>query len=202
MKKIASLLVILTFFTSSLHLFPGEKELLKKVKQLDQEKNYSKALELINKGLSEHVDSEKLLATKFSILKKLERWEEALNTAIKRADVAKRKSPWRCIDIVTICLKLKKLEKAYEWLNRAVDRGFLSYTELYNDEFSLLKKDKRFNQVIEKIKNNIGIGKPAKILPSIFFPGKNLSFPNKKARSSLSISGLPGAAPASKEYPT
>jgi thiol-disulfide isomerase/thioredoxin len=182
MKKIASLFVILTFLTFSLHLLPGEKELLKKVRQLYRAENYPKALELIDKGLTEHVDSEKLLAAKFSILEKLDRWEEALNTAIKRADAAKRKSPWHCIDIVTICLKLKNLEKAYEWLNRAVDRGFLSYTELDNDEFSLLKKDKRFNRVIETIKNNIGIGKPAKDFTIDLLSGEKFVLSRQKGK--------------------
>jgi peroxiredoxin len=185
MKKIVLLLLVFVFFVSFIFmapLLPGEKELLKKVEQLSQKKDYAKALEVIDNGLTGFSEPGKLLAEKFKILSKLNRREEALKTAIKRADAAKRKSPWHCIDIVSICLKLKDTEKAFKWLNKAVDRGFLSYSELYHDQFKLLHKDKRFDQLVEKIKSHIGIGKPAKDFTIELMSGEKFTLAKQKGK--------------------
>ena len=185
MKKIVLLLLVFVFFESftfTAPLLPEEKELLKKIEQLYQKKDYAKALEMIDKELNGFSEPDKLLAAKFNILSKLNRWEEALKTAIKRADAAKRKSPWHCIDIVSICLKLKDTEEAFKWLNKAVDRGFLSYSELYHDEFKLLHKDKRFDQLVEKIKSHIGIGKPAKDFTIELISGEKFTLAKQKGK--------------------
>ena len=185
MKKIVLLLLVFVFCASFIFtapLLPGEKELLEKVEQLSQNKDYAKALEVIDEGLNGFSEPDKLLAAKFNILSKLNRWEEALKTAIKRADAAERKSPWHCIDIVSICLKLKDTEKAFKWLNKAVDRGFLSYSELYHAEFKLLHKDKRFDPLVEKIKSHIGIGKPAKDFTIELLSGEKFTLANQKGK--------------------
>ncbi len=172
MKKITLLLLVLVLLAAG--LFASEPEILKKANRLNKQKQYSKALVVIDKGLNEYGQSVKLLAKKCEILVKLNKLDDALKTAIKRADVSKRKSPWHCLDIAAVCLKMKNMDKAFEWLNKAVDRGFLSYTELYDDEnFKPLTKDKRLKKIIEKIKNNIGIGKPAKDFTFELFPGKD-----------------------------
>jgi peroxiredoxin len=185
MKKIVLLLLVFVFFMSfafTSPLLPEEKELLKKIEQLYQNKDYTKALEVIDNGLNGFSEPDKLLAAKFNILSKLKRWEEALKAAIKRADAAERKSPWHCIDIVSICLKLKDTEKAFKWLNEAVDRGFLSYSELYHEDFKLLQKDKRFSQLVEKIKSHIGIGKPAKDFTIGLISGEKFTLAKQKGK--------------------
>jgi len=185
MKKLVLLLLAIVFFVSftfTAPVLPEEKELLKKVEQLCQKKDYAKALEVIDKGLNGFSEPDKLLAAKFNILSKLNRWEDALKTAIERAEAAERKSPWHCIDIVSICLKLKDTEKAFKWLNKAVDRGFLSYSELYHDEFKPLHKDKRFDQLVEKIKNYIGIDKPAKDFTIELISGEKFTLAKQKGK--------------------
>lgn len=180
MKK-RMLLLVLVFL--AIQLFPGEKDFLKKANRLNKEKEYSKALEVLDKGLAEHGDSVKLLALKCEILVNLNKLDDALRTAIKRADVSKRKSPWHCLDIVVICLKKKNMDGAFEWLNKAVDRGFLSYTELYEDKnFSLLTKDKRLDAVVKKIKDNIGIGKPAKDFTLDLLSGGKFTLSKQKGK--------------------
>ncbi len=185
MKKIVLSLLVLVLFVSfafTAPLLPGEKELLDKIEQLCQKKEYTKALEVIDKGLKGFSEPEKLLAEKFKILSELNRWEEALQTAIKRADAAERKTPWHCIDIVSICLKLKDTEMAFKWLNKAVDRGFLSYTELYNEEFKPLHQDKRFDPLVEKIKSHIGIDKPAKDFTIELISGEKFTLAKQKGK--------------------
>ncbi len=208
MKK-RILLLVLVFL--AIQLFPGEKDFLKKANRLNKEKEYSKALEVLDKGLAEHGDSIKLLALKCEILVNLNKLDDALKTAIKRADVSKRKSPWHCLDIVSICLKMKNMDGAFEWLNKAVDRGFLSYTELYEDEnFSLLTKDKRLDRIVEKIKNNVGIGKPAKDFTVNLLSGGKFTLSEQKGKVVLidfwatwcppCVKGIPHIKEFYKEY--
>jgi thiol-disulfide isomerase/thioredoxin len=108
--------------------------------------------------------------------------EEQLKAAIEKAETAKRKSPWQCLRIVSIYLKMEKAEEAFTWLNKAVEQGFLSYTELYNEDFALLKKDKRFEQIITRIKDKIGIGKPAKDFSITLISGKKFLLSGQKGK--------------------
>ena len=190
MKKITLLLLGVVVFMAvifSADPLPGEKELLEKAWQLYEQQKYREALESIDKGLAGYGETEKLLAAKFNVLLKLDRVEEALKTAIRREEVSERKTPWHCLDIVSIYLKLKSPDtgKAFEWLDKAVERGFLSYTELDNDEFALLRKDKRFNELVEKIKNNIGIDKPAKDFAIELITGEKFALAEQKGTAIL-----------------
>ncbi|MDQ1351293.1 MAG: hypothetical protein QG657_1595 [Acidobacteriota bacterium] len=161
MKRGILLILILALF--AVRIFSDEKELITKLNQFKEQKEYSKALELVDKGLSEYGDSVSLLALKCEILVNLNKLEDAFKIAVKRSEVSERKSPWHCLDIVAICLKMKDMDRAFAWLNKAVERGFLDYTELSEDEnFKPLANDKRLDKIVEKIKDNIGIGKPAK----------------------------------------
>ena len=78
--------------------------------------------------------------------------EEQLKAAIDMAENAKRKSPWHCIRIVEVYLKMEKVEEAFTWMDKAVERGFLSYQELDKEKFALLRKDKRFAGIVSRIK--------------------------------------------------
>jgi len=183
MKKsvfIISVLTLLFLFNST--AFADEKSTLDKVKKLTGEKEYSKAIKLLNNEMINQEPSVNLLGAKTRILLKLDRHEEALNTSIKSYNINPRKSPWRCMDIVSICLKLKDNEKAYKWLETAVEQGFLSYSALYEKEFEPLRKDKRFNPIIERIKSAIGIGKPAKDFSSVLISGEKFSLSGLKGK--------------------
>jgi peroxiredoxin len=172
-------------FTFTAPLLPEEKELLKKVEQLYQNKDYSKALEVIDKSLTGFSEPDKLLAVKSNILSKIKELEESLKKAIKRAEAMKPESGIRSLFytiIASICLKLNDTEQAFKWLNKAVDQGFLSYGRLYHDKFKLLHKDKRFDQLVEKIKSNIGIGKPAKDFTIELITGEKFTLAKQKGK--------------------
>ncbi len=158
-----SMAIILTvLFAASWTLFADETELLSKAEQLGQQKNYSKALVLLDSGLQRFGEKENLLAAKSQTLLALDRTREALAVAIRRVEVAERKSPWHCLAVVSICLKLHDLEGAFAWLEKAIERGFLDYSELDIEEFKALKKDSRYEPLIRTIQRRIGIGLPAK----------------------------------------
>lgn len=108
--------------------------------------------------------------------------EEQLKAAVEMANTAKRKSPWHCIRIVDIYLKMKKVEEAFTWMDKAVERGFLSYRELDNEKFALLRKDKRFAGIISRIKDNIGIGKPAKEFSIPLLSGEKFTLSGQRGK--------------------
>lgn len=170
MKK--RILFLLVSVVLVIRLFPGEKDCIKEVSLLNGQKEYVKALEVVDRGISEYGESEKLLALKCEVLVNLNKLEDAFKTAVRRVEVSERKSPWHCLDIVSLCLKMKNMDGAFEWLEKAVERGFLSYTGLYEDEnFKLLATDARLEGIVKRIKDNIGIGKPAKDFTVDLFSG-------------------------------
>jgi len=181
-KKLSVILVLTLLFLLNSSAFAIEKNTLDKVKKLTGEKEYSKAIKLLNNEMIKHEPSVKLLGAKTRILLKLNRYEEALNTSIKSYSINPRKSPWRCMDIVSICLKLKNNEKAFKWLDTAVKQGFLSYSALYEKEYKPLGKDKRFKPIIKRIKSAIGIGKPAKDFATELISDEKFSLSGMKGK--------------------
>lgn len=164
MKKTA-LALTLFFVLSSfcLTLFPGERDIIKQTNKLVKEKKLAEALLTLEKGLKKFPESEKMWANKAAVLTELNRLEEAASSAEKRVEVARRKSPWHCIAVASIYMKMNKKDEVFLWLGKAVDRGWLNYDALYDEkEFETLKNDKRLETLVTKIKANIGIGKPVK----------------------------------------
>ena len=164
MRKTTLILTVLFIAIAfNTYLFPGERDIIKQANDLVKQKELAKALETLDKGLKEFPESERLWAAKAEVLVHLNRLEEAANAAGKRVEIARRKSPWHCITVASIYMKMKKTDAVFQWLEKAVDRGWLNYAALYDEEeFKPLKNDKRMDALIEKIKANIGIGKPAK----------------------------------------
>ena len=143
-------------------LFAGEDNFLLQYKKADKAGDHAKALEILDKAFQELVVSDSLYKLKSRTLVKMKRYPEALQAAIKLAEIATRKSPWHCIDIIDIALKMNDKDKAFFWLDKAIERGLLSYTALEEEQYKPLHNDKRYTADINRIKDNIGIGKPAK----------------------------------------
>jgi len=211
MRKIVVL--ILFVFFCCFNLISGEKELVQEINQLYNQKNFSKALELIEKGLKDHQDSSKIQRLKFYVLIELKRYDEALavvektttnpaqllgaklyiyklqgkyqealKLALEKEKISKRKSPWDCFELIEIYLKLNDKEKALDWLDEAVNRGFNSYMYLYEKDFVMIQNEDRFKKAITKIKDNIGIDKTAKNFTVGLLSGKNFTLAEQKGK--------------------
>jgi len=152
------------------------------IDKLSRQKKYSKALELVNKEIQKDDKSQKLLRTKSTLLLKLNRYEEALQASTKAYNLSDRKSPWKCMDILSIYLKIGNNEAAFKWLNTAVERGLMSYGVLYDKEYEPLRKDKRFNSIIKRIKDSIGIGSMAKDFSVTLISGERISLSKLKGK--------------------
>ena len=176
MAKTKQLVGMVLLLAASM-LMADETELLGKAAQFSQKKEYAAALELLDGGLREYGETEALLAAKFQVLLELGRPGEALPVAILRVEKAARKSPWHCIAVMEICLKLNDLDGAFAWLQRAADRGLLDYTEFAGEEYAALRQDPRYPPIIGAIQERIGIGRPARISSYRCSRGKRCACP-------------------------
>jgi peroxiredoxin len=125
-------------------------------------KRYDEALAFIDGEIKKSGESEELLAAKYSLLFMQGNLVEALKVAKKKDKITKSKSPWDCMNIMRVYLRMGSKNEALDWLQEAVTRGFISYRLLEDKKYALLERDKRFYQIIENIKVSIGLGYPAK----------------------------------------
>ena len=163
-------------------LFPSEDNFLLQYKRADKAGDHAKALEILDKMFKELTPSEGLYKLKSRTLVKMQRYPEALEAAVKRTELAVRKSPWHCIDIIDIAIKMNDIDTAFQWLDKAIERGFLSYTALDEEQYKPLHKDKRYAAAIQRIKDNIGIGKPAQDFTVTLMDGTSFTLSKQKGK--------------------
>jgi peroxiredoxin len=177
-----SLTAILAVLFASAALLADEAELLGRAEQLSRQKKHAAALELLDSGLQQYGETENLLAAKFQVLLELGRPEDALPVAIRRTEKAERKSPWHCIAVMEIFLKLRNPDGAFTWLDRAVERGFLDYSELAGKEYVALRKDPRYPPIVRTIQERIGIGRPAMEFAVELLSGEKFDLAKQKGK--------------------
>jgi peroxiredoxin len=211
MKKIIVLIFVIIILTFG--LFSGQEEIIKEVRQLYNQKNFTEALKVIEKGLVEIKDSSQLIKWKFYTLMELKRYddalvhveknitdpadlagakfyifkqqgkyEKALEMALEKEKSAKRKSPWSCFDLIELYIKLNNKEKAMDWLDEAVKRGFISFMFLYEKDFALIQNEDRFKKAVDTMKARIGIDQAAKDFSVKMLNGDTFTLSEKKGQ--------------------
>ena len=181
MKQMIGIVLAVLAISSSM-LFSDETDWLRRAEELTRQKKHDAALELLDNGIRQFGETEGLLAAKFQALLELGRPREALPVAIRRVEKAERKSPWHCIAVMEICLKLPDMDGAFAWLNRAVERGFLDYSELGGKEYAALRKDPRYPPIVSAIQAHIGIGSQAKDFSIALFSGEKFTLAGQKGK--------------------
>jgi peroxiredoxin len=87
-----------------------------------------------------------------------------------------RRTMSSAIDIAWRYCEIGDVENAYKWAKTSADRNFQNYNyySMY-DNYKLLQGHPKFNDLIEQIKLNAGIGKPAIQFSTIDVTGKEIS---------------------------
>jgi len=175
--------ILCSFIILLAGMLPGdEAETLGKAEQLSRAKKHAAALELLDSGIRQFGETEGLLAAKFQALLDLGRPRDALPLAVRRVEKAGRKSPWHCVAVMDICLKLGDLDGAFAWLRRAVDRGLLDYSEFAGGEYAALRRDPRWPPLVRAMQERIGIGLPARDFTVSLLSGEKFALAGQKGK--------------------
>jgi thiol-disulfide isomerase/thioredoxin len=211
MKK--TIVMVLLVSILMIGLMADEKELMQEIGKYYDQKNFTKALELIDKGLEQYKENQRLLRWKFYALLELKKYDEALthieanikdqnellgakfyvlkmqgkyaealDVALEKEKISTKKSPWSCFDLIELYIKLNNKEKALDWLDEAINRGFISYMFLYEDEFALIRDNARFQKAVAQIQEKIGINKAAKDFSVKLLSDETFSLGQKKGK--------------------
>lgn len=127
-------------------------------------------------------ETQNTLGQKFQALLMLEKYNEALETALKKEKASLRKTPWDCLDIASIYIILENKGKTFEWLDEAVNRGFITYQSLYGEQFKAIQSEEKFKKIVARIKDKIGIGKPAQDFTTDLLSGSTFTLSAQKGK--------------------
>lgn len=138
-------------------------------------KRYDTALAFIDDAIKQNGEQEEFISARYNIFMLQGNLLEALKAAKHKEKIAKKKSPWDCMNIMDVYLRMRSKEEALDWLQEAVNRGFISYRLLAGKKYALLKNEKRLYDIIEMIKVSIGLGNRARNFQATLVSGKSIN---------------------------
>ena len=113
---------------------------------------------------------------RYETLLKLGDFNEAKNQLLEEIGKEKVTSIKNAMQLGSLYMNLKDYDSAFMWFNKAVDYGFTYYPPLEGlDDFKPIRKDIRFESLIKKMKDKIGLEKPIKNFAEKDISGKLIS---------------------------
>jgi|GEM_PF-1059079 len=164
-------------------------------------KKTDEALKFLDQQIKENGETEEILAIKYRILFTEGKWNEALATSLKKEKITKIKTPWDCINIMHVYIEMGIKKEALDWLQEAINRGFISYRMLEAQRYALLNTEKRFFDMIENIKRSIGLGLPAKDFSLRLLSGEPYSLSAQRGKVIFILFWATWCEPCKKDLP-
>ena len=164
-------------------------------------KRYDEALAFIDSQIKKSGESEELLAAKFNLLFLQGNLVDALKVAMKKDKITKSKSPWDCMNIMHVYLRMGNKNDALDWLQEAVSRGFISYRILQDKKYALVEREPRFYEIIETIKISVGLGYLAKNFKVKLLDGDDFILQNQRGKVFLIYFWAYWCEPCKQEMP-
>lgn len=202
MKK--SILCVFVIALLALGLAAQNKEEqaeFQKIRELFFKGKLAEALTAIDNGIKKYGESDLWLEGRFRVLMGLKKYEQAYQTALKKDKISKEKEPHNAVAVAMVAVNLKKNDEALNWLEEAVKRGFSSYGHLESKTFASLKDNKRFQAIIQKVKENLGIGKKAKDFTVALLSGEKFTLSRQTGKVVLVDFWAVWCSPCIKEMP-
>lgn len=147
------------------------------------EENFEGALTHLNEAITINSEDPKLVMFRGNVLSELDRNEEALQSFLKAEAMAESKNPWSAVQIAETHVKLNQKDEAFDWLEKAVEERDLIYAQVLEDEaFESLREESRYEPLIARIHEKVGIGKPAKDFSVELLDGSSFSLSEQKGK--------------------
>jgi peroxiredoxin len=163
---------------------------------------FEKALAGLEELLEVDGETVNILDAKSELLIKTGRYQDAILTTLKLDEIAIRKSPWYLLRIAEACIALGELDEAFGWIGKAIsERGFRRVRAFENEIYHPITGDERFPALIEKARENIGLGKPFHDFSVVLLDGKTLSLSSQKGRVVLVDFWSTTCSPCVRELP-
>ncbi len=161
----------------------------------------------ISKRFPEKLDfREETLDFQHYLLMKSGAFQEALEIALELEALAQkistRNSPWYCLKIAVAYMGLKDRENALAWIEKAVyERGFIRHDILDAEDYSALKGNPRFIDVMAAVEKKIGLNLPAKDFSLELLDGASFSLSGQRGKVVLIDFWDVNCLPCRKEMP-
>lgn len=152
------------------------KALFERGDELFKGGDYEEVLRLVADGLEKYPDyRHDFLKFKCNVLLKMEEYDQAIGAAIEADSLSGQSSANGALNIGKMYIQLKEVEKALEWVEISVDRGFQNYYVFDEYDFYEPIRGERLDGLKNRMIAAIGIGKPVRQFTRKDLSGKEIS---------------------------
>ncbi len=145
-------------------------------------KRYDEGISFIKEEMGRTGKSEWNLNAMSSLLQATGKYKQALKFSIEMDSISERKDEWNCLDIIKLYLQVGDSEKTIDWIEEAERRGLNSYHLISGEEYNLVKNEERYQDVLKRIKDRLGIGKPALDFTATLLNGGSFTLSSQKRK--------------------